>query len=124
MNIGTVKWFSLKKGYGFIHPDDGSPNIVVYMSAIESAGMSGLKEGQRVSFEIGRDARTGLASAVSLKTLATAAPLDDHAATEFVRRHFRVHRIDHVAAPAAPTIGARGFRSKAAGRLSPAQVAH
>ncbi len=81
MNIGTVKWFSLKKGYGFIHPDDGSPNIVVYMSAVESAGMSGLKEGQRVSFEIGRDARTGLASAVSLKTLATAAPLDDHAAT-------------------------------------------
>ena len=67
MNIGTVKWFSLEKGYGFIHPDDGRPNIFVRLSAVESAGMSGLKEGQRVIFEIEQDERG--ATAVSLQTL-------------------------------------------------------
>ena len=50
--IGTVRWFNLQKGYGFIRPDDGSPNIIVHMSAVESAGMSDLKEGRRVIFEI------------------------------------------------------------------------
>lgn len=67
MNIGTVKWFSLEKGYGFIHPDDGRPNVFVHISAVESAGMSGLKEGQRVVFEIEQDERTGRTSAVSLQ---------------------------------------------------------
>jgi cold shock protein len=67
--IGTVKWFNLQKRYGFIHPDDGSPNIFVHMSAVESAGMSDLKEGQRVIFETQRDERTGNAPAVSLKPL-------------------------------------------------------
>jgi cold shock protein len=59
MKIGTVKWFNLRKGYGFIRPDDGSPNIFVHMSAVEIAGMNDLKEGQRVIFEIQRDERTG-----------------------------------------------------------------
>jgi CspA family cold shock protein len=78
MKIGTVKWFNLQKGYGFIHPDDGSPNIFVDMSAAQSAGMSDLKEGWRVIFEIQRDERTGKASAVSLKPLvfATTPPLE------------------------------------------------
>lgn len=67
MNIGTVKWFSLEKGYGFIHPDDGRPNIFVHISAVETAGMGGLKEGQRVIFEIERDEHTGRTSAVSLR---------------------------------------------------------
>src|SRR5271154_2266571 len=67
MNIGIVKWFSLEKGYGFIHPDDGRPNIFVHISAVESAGMSGLKEGQRLIFEIEQDERTGRTSAVSLQ---------------------------------------------------------
>jgi CspA family cold shock protein len=71
--IGSVKWFNLQKGYGFIHPDDGSPNIFVDMSAVETAGMSDLKEGRRVIFEIQRDERTGNASAVSLKPLVFAA---------------------------------------------------
>jgi CspA family cold shock protein len=69
MKIGTVKWFNLQKGYGFIHPDDGGFNIFVHIAAVESAGMSDLKEGQRVIFEIQRDERTGSASAVSLKPL-------------------------------------------------------
>jgi cold shock protein len=69
MKIGTVKWFNLQKGYGFIHSDDGGPNIFVHIAAVGSAGMSDLKEGQRVIFEIQRDERTGKASAVSLKPL-------------------------------------------------------
>jgi CspA family cold shock protein len=83
MKIGTVKWFNLEKGYGFIHPDDGSPNIFVHVSAVESAGMSDLKQGQRVIFEIKRDERSGKASAVSLKPLvfATTPPLEGRFAT-------------------------------------------
>jgi cold shock protein len=73
MKIGTVKWFNLQKGYGFIHPDDGSPNILVRRSAIESAGMGDLKAGQRVIFEILRDERTGDASAVSVQSYVFAA---------------------------------------------------
>jgi CspA family cold shock protein len=78
MKIGTVKWFNLRKGYGFIHPDDGGRNIFVHMSAVEVADMNDLKEGQRVIFEIQRDERTGNASAVSLKAVvfATAPYLD------------------------------------------------
>jgi cold shock protein len=72
MNIGTVRWFNPQKGYGFIHPDDGSPNVFVHMSAVESAGMSTLEGGQRVIFEIRRDERTGNASAMSLKPLVLA----------------------------------------------------
>lgn len=83
MKIGTVKWFNLQKGYGFIHPDDGSPNVFVHTSAVDSAGMSDLKEGQRVIFEIQRDERTGNASAVSMKPLlyATIPHLDARFAT-------------------------------------------
>jgi cold shock protein len=83
MKIGTVKGFNLRKGYGFIHPDDGGPNIFVHMSAVEIAGMNDLKEGQRVIFEIQRDERTGNASAVSLKAVvfATTQHLDGRFAT-------------------------------------------
>jgi CspA family cold shock protein len=70
MKTGTVKWFILQKGYGFIHPDDGSPNILVHMSTVRSAGLSDLKEGQRVIFDIQEDVRAGSVFAVSL------APLD------------------------------------------------
>ncbi len=69
MKTGTVKWFTLQKGYGFIHPDDGSPNIFVHISAVQSAGLADLKQGQRVIFEIQRDKRTGSESAVSLAPL-------------------------------------------------------
>jgi CspA family cold shock protein len=83
MKIGTVKWFNLQKGYEFIHPDDGSPSIIVHMSAVENAGMSDLKEGQKVIFEIHRDERTGNASAASLKpfVFATTPHLDGRFAT-------------------------------------------
>ena len=67
--IGTVKLFNLQKGYRFIHADDGSFNIVVDISAVERAGLSDLKEGQRVIFESQRNERTGDMSAVSLEAI-------------------------------------------------------
>ncbi len=70
--IGTVRWFNLQKGRGYIHPDDGTPNIFVDRAAVEGAGMSELKEGQRIIFEIQRSERTGETCAVSLKALAPA----------------------------------------------------
>jgi cold shock protein len=84
MTIGTVRWFNPLKGFGFIHPDDGGPNILVQRSAVESAGMSEFKEGQRIIFEIQRDERSGDTSAVSLKALvpATTPYLDRRLATK------------------------------------------
>ncbi len=60
MPIGIVKWFNPAKGYGFIEPEDGSNDVFVHMSAVENAGLSLLKEGQRVSYEVvpGRDGKT------------------------------------------------------------------
>jgi CspA family cold shock protein len=69
MKTGTVRWFSPLKGHGFIHPDDGGPNIFVGLFAVECAGMSRLKEGQRLTFEVRSDKRTGIASAVLLAPL-------------------------------------------------------
>ena len=59
MSMGTVKWYNIPKGYGFIAPDDGGGDVFVHVSAIEASGLSGLKEGQRVSYEMidGRDQR-------------------------------------------------------------------
>ena len=66
---GTVKWFNSVKGYGFIQPDDNSADVFVHISAVERAGMSGLSEGQRVSFEQERDPRKGKTTAVNLRIL-------------------------------------------------------
>ncbi|MFO1189166.1 MAG: cold-shock protein [Alphaproteobacteria bacterium] len=59
MATGTVKWFNATKGYGFIAPQDGGKDVFVHVSAVERAGLSGLKEGQTVEFELekGRDGR-------------------------------------------------------------------
>jgi CspA family cold shock protein len=64
---GVVKWFNGQKGYGFIAPDDGSKDVFVHISAVERAGMDSLRDGQKVSFELETDARTGKSSAVDLK---------------------------------------------------------
>ncbi len=66
MITGTVKWFNEQKGYGFIQPDNGAKDIFVHISAVERAGLRTLKEGQKVSFEIVTDKRTGRSSAGNL----------------------------------------------------------
>lgn len=65
MATGTVKWFNGQKGYGFIQPDEGGSDVFVHISAVERAGMSTLKEGQKVSFDLERG-RNGKTSAVNL----------------------------------------------------------
>jgi cold shock protein len=66
MPTGTVKWFNSQKGYGFIQPDDGGKDVFVHASAVERAGMSGLNEGQKVSYEEQQDRKSGKTSAENL----------------------------------------------------------
>ena len=67
MSIGTVKWFDDTKGFGFIQPDDGGKDVFVHISAVERAGMNNLIEGQKISYEMESDRRTGKQSAGSLQ---------------------------------------------------------
>jgi CspA family cold shock protein len=67
MNTGTVKWFNNQKGYGFIQPESGSKDVFVHISAVERAGMSTLNEGQKVSFDIVADRKTGKSTAENLR---------------------------------------------------------
>jgi cold shock protein len=67
MQTGTVKWFNGTKGYGFIQPDAGGQDVFVHISAVERSGLNGLFEGQKISYEIVADRRTGKSSADNLK---------------------------------------------------------
>jgi CspA family cold shock protein len=69
MPQGTVKWFNATKGFGFIQPDDGGKDAFVHISAVERAGLHGLNEGQKVSFDLVNDRRTGKTSADNLKAI-------------------------------------------------------
>ena len=69
MAIGTVKWFNFEKGFGFIQPDDGGSDAFVHVSAVERAGMNDLREGQKISFDLAKDARTGKMSAANLQAV-------------------------------------------------------
>ena len=66
MAQGTVKWFNATKGYGFIEPADGSKDVFVHIAAVERSGLSGLKYGEKVSFELEIDSKRGKSSAVNL----------------------------------------------------------
>jgi len=68
MPNGTVKWYNETKGYGFIQPDSGGKDVFVHATALERAGLRGLVEGQKVSYEIQTDRRTGKESADQLRT--------------------------------------------------------
>ncbi|MCM5553892.1 MULTISPECIES: cold-shock protein [unclassified Pleomorphomonas] len=67
MNTGTVKWFNSTKGFGFIQPDNGGPDAFVHISAVERAGMRDLAEGQKLSYDLETDKRTGKQSAGNLQ---------------------------------------------------------
>lgn len=67
MATGTVKWFNTTKGYGFIQPEDGGKDVFVHISAVERAGMRNLIEGQKLSYELETDRRSGKQSAGSLQ---------------------------------------------------------
>jgi CspA family cold shock protein len=66
--MGTVKWFNATKGYGFIQPDDGGKDVFVHVSAVERAGLGTLQEGQKISYEIVADRRSGKQAADNLRT--------------------------------------------------------
>jgi CspA family cold shock protein len=67
MATGVVKWFNGQKGFGFLQPDDGSKDVFVHISAVEQAGLTGLNEGQKLSYELTADRRTGKSSASRLQ---------------------------------------------------------
>jgi len=67
MTRGTVKWFNSQKGFGFIQPYDGSKDVFVHISAVERAGMNGLNEGQKVSFDVVTE--RGKSAAANLRTV-------------------------------------------------------
>ncbi len=68
MNTGTVKFYNGQKGFGFIQPDNGGKDVFVHATALERAGIHNLVEGQKVSFDIEEDRRTGKSSASNLRT--------------------------------------------------------
>lgn len=65
---GTVKWFNAQKGFGFIQPDDGGKDVFVHISAVEQAGIRDLSEGQKLSYDLIDDPRSGKASAGKLQS--------------------------------------------------------
>jgi CspA family cold shock protein len=67
MATGTVKWYNETKGYGFIQPDNGGKDVFVHATALERAGMRSLVEGQKISYEVESDRRTGKESATNLQ---------------------------------------------------------
>ena len=69
MPTGTVKWFNETKGYGFIQPDNGGKDVFVHVSAVERSSMRGLAEGQKISYELETDRKSGKESAANLKSV-------------------------------------------------------
>lgn len=70
MMTGTVKWFNADKGFGFIQPDQGGADAFVHISAVEQAGLRTLREGDKLSYELVADRKSGKMSASNLKTSA------------------------------------------------------
>jgi CspA family cold shock protein len=69
MTVGTVKFFNDQKGFGFISPEDGSPDVFVHVSAVERAGWTTLKEGQRITFDVVSDPKKGKTNAQNLRAV-------------------------------------------------------
>ncbi|MER8563300.1 cold-shock protein [Mesorhizobium sp. M0578] len=69
MATGTVKWFNTQKGFGFIEPDQGGPDVFVHVSAVERTGLRGLNEGEKVRYELVQDKRSGKTSAGEIRAV-------------------------------------------------------
>ncbi|HEX8900923.1 cold-shock protein [Vitreimonas sp.] len=69
MPAGVVKWFNMTKGFGFIAPEGGGPDVFVHVSAVERSGLNGLREGQAVTFDVENDPRKNKPSAVNIKAV-------------------------------------------------------
>jgi CspA family cold shock protein len=69
MTTGTVKWFNAAKGFGFIQPDDGGADVFVHISAVERSSLGSLNEGQKLTFEVERDQRSGKMAAAQLQAV-------------------------------------------------------
>jgi CspA family cold shock protein len=67
MATGTVKWFNGAKGFGFIQPDEGGPDVFVHISAVERAGLRSLNEGQKITYELEKDPSSGKSAAGQLQ---------------------------------------------------------
>ena len=67
MTVGTVKWFNATKGYGFIQPDDGGSDVFLHISAVEQSGIGSVNEGDKLSFELEKDRKSGKMSAGQLR---------------------------------------------------------
>src|SRR3954465_11337202 len=93
MSMGTVKWFNATKGFGFIQPDDGGQDVFVHISAVERAGLGTLREGQKISYEIVADRRSGKSSADNLRAAGYASPAALAAPPDPPK--FHSHRIPH-----------------------------
>lgn len=87
MPTGTVKWFNVEKGYGFIQPDDGGADAFVHISAVERSGMRVLVEGQQVEYELGMS-RQGKPAAQDLKVIGGPSPEEAEAMAPRPRRDF------------------------------------
>jgi len=68
MATGTVKFFNHNRGFGFIEPTDGGPDVFVHATAVEAAGMPALTEGQKISYEVKVDERSGKSAAANLQS--------------------------------------------------------
>ena len=68
MPNGTVKWFNVTKGDGFIEPEEGGSDVFVHITAVQQSGMEGLQDGQKVSYEL-EEGRNGRMAATGLKAL-------------------------------------------------------
>jgi CspA family cold shock protein len=69
MTTGTVKWFNATKGFGFIQPDEGGADVFVHISAVERSSLGSINEGQKLSYELERDQRSGKMSASQLQAV-------------------------------------------------------
>lgn len=67
MNTGTVKWFNATKGFGFIQPDNGGADVFVHISAVERSGIGSLNDGQKITFDIVQDRRSGKNAADNIR---------------------------------------------------------